>query len=66
MSRVYLFKRFERFWHWSQAALVLFMLLTGFEIHGKPAGAVMTVDFRLAGQPMPRPSSVEGFGMMWK
>lgn len=24
----------------------------GFEIHGKPAGAVMTVDFRLAGQPM--------------
>jgi thiosulfate reductase cytochrome b subunit len=34
MSRVYLFKRFERFWHWSQAALVLFMLLTGFEIHG--------------------------------
>ncbi len=34
MSRVYLFKRFERFWHWSQAALVIFMLLTGFEIHG--------------------------------
>lgn len=34
MARVYLFKRFERFWHWSQAALVLFMLLTGFEIHG--------------------------------
>jgi thiosulfate reductase cytochrome b subunit len=34
MSRVYLFKRFERFWHWSQAALVLFMLATGFEIHG--------------------------------
>jgi thiosulfate reductase cytochrome b subunit len=34
MTRVYLFKRFERFWHWSQAGLVLFMLLTGFEIHG--------------------------------
>lgn len=34
MARVYLFKRFERFWHWAQAALVLFMLLTGFEIHG--------------------------------
>ena len=34
MSRVYLFKRFERFWHWSQAGLVIFMLLTGFEIHG--------------------------------
>jgi thiosulfate reductase cytochrome b subunit len=34
MTRVYLFKRFERFWHWSQAGLVLFMLLTGFEVHG--------------------------------
>jgi thiosulfate reductase cytochrome b subunit len=34
MTRVYLFKRFERFWHWSQAALVLFMLVTGFEVHG--------------------------------
>lgn len=33
-QRVYLFKAFERFWHWSQAALVIFMLLTGFEIHG--------------------------------
>ena len=32
--RVYLYKRYERFWHWSQAALVIFMLLTGFEIHG--------------------------------
>jgi thiosulfate reductase cytochrome b subunit len=34
LTRVYLFKRFERFWHWAQAALVIFMLLTGFEIHG--------------------------------
>ncbi|MDD5334271.1 MAG: cytochrome b/b6 domain-containing protein [Rhodoferax sp.] len=34
MSRVYLFKPFERFWHWCQAALILFMLLTGFEVHG--------------------------------
>lgn len=33
-SRIYLYKRYERFWHWSQAALVIFMLLTGFEIHG--------------------------------
>ncbi len=33
-ERVYIFKGFERFWHWSQAALILFMLLTGFEIHG--------------------------------
>ncbi|MFZ2309126.1 MAG: cytochrome b/b6 domain-containing protein [Rhodoferax sp.] len=34
MSRVYLFKPFERFWHWSQAVLIIFMLLTGFEVHG--------------------------------
>lgn len=34
MSRVYLFKPFERFWHWCQAALIIFMLLTGFEVHG--------------------------------
>ena len=33
-TRVYLFKGFERFWHWSQAALIIFMLVTGFEIHG--------------------------------
>ena len=33
-ERIYIFKRFERFWHWSQAALILFMLLTGFEVHG--------------------------------
>ncbi len=34
MARVYVFKRFERFWHWSQAALIITMLLTGFEVHG--------------------------------
>ena len=34
MARIYLFKGFERFWHWSQAALIIFMLLTGFEVHG--------------------------------
>jgi len=33
-NRIYLYRRYERFWHWSQAALVIFMLLTGFEIHG--------------------------------
>ncbi|MBT6242750.1 MAG: cytochrome B [Rhodospirillaceae bacterium] len=33
-KRIYVFKRFERFWHWSQAALILFMALTGFEVHG--------------------------------
>ncbi|OGA47782.1 MAG: cytochrome B [Betaproteobacteria bacterium RIFCSPLOWO2_12_FULL_62_58] len=34
MARVYIFKRFERFWHWTQAALIVLMLLTGFEVHG--------------------------------
>lgn len=35
MSRkVYLFTRFERFWHWTQAALILVLLFSGFAIHG--------------------------------
>jgi len=33
-ERVYIFKRFERFWHWTQAATIIFLLLTGFEVHG--------------------------------
>ena len=33
-TRIYVFKRFERFWHWAQAALIVFMMLTGFEVHG--------------------------------
>lgn len=33
-ERIYIFKRFERFWHWSQALLIMFMMVTGFEIHG--------------------------------
>jgi len=33
-ERIYIFKRFERFWHWSQALLIMFLMLTGFEIHG--------------------------------
>lgn len=31
---IYIYKRYERFWHWSQAVLVLTMLFTGFEVHG--------------------------------
>jgi len=34
MARVMLYARFERFWHWSQTALITIMLVTGFEIHG--------------------------------
>ena len=32
--RQMIFKRFERFWHWAQAALILVLLFSGFEIHG--------------------------------
>ncbi|MDP2793408.1 MAG: cytochrome B, partial [Sulfurisoma sp.] len=34
MQKLYVFKIFERFWHWSQAGLIIFLLLTGFEVHG--------------------------------
>lgn len=32
--RIYIYKRYERFWHWSQALLVIAMMITGFEVHG--------------------------------
>jgi PAS domain S-box-containing protein len=32
--KVYIYKIFERFWHWTQAFLILFLVITGFEIHG--------------------------------
>jgi thiosulfate reductase cytochrome b subunit len=31
---IYLYTRFERFWHWFQALLIVVMLVTGFELHG--------------------------------
>lgn len=34
LKRVYIFKGFERFWHWTQALLIVLLALTGFEIHG--------------------------------
>ncbi len=34
MAKVLMFQAFERFWHWSQAGLIIGMLVTGFEIHG--------------------------------
>ena len=33
MKMVYIYKRFERFWHWSQAGLIIFLAFTGFEVH---------------------------------
>ncbi|NQU05912.1 MAG: cytochrome b/b6 domain-containing protein, partial [Calditrichaeota bacterium] len=34
MKKVHIYKLFERFWHWTQAALILILAMTGFEIHG--------------------------------
>jgi len=34
MSRVMIYRRFERFWHWTQALLIFGLLGSGFEIHG--------------------------------
>ena len=34
MHKVYIYKGFERFWHWMQASLIIFLALTGFEVHG--------------------------------
>lgn len=34
MKKIYLYTRFERFWHWLQAILIFMLLLTGFEVHG--------------------------------
>lgn len=33
-TKIYIYKTFERFWHWSQAFLVFLLIFTGFEVHG--------------------------------
>ncbi len=33
LKRAYIYKGFERFWHWTQALLIIFLVITGFEIH---------------------------------
>ena len=33
MINIYLYSRYERFWHWLQMALILILLVTGFEVH---------------------------------
>lgn len=33
-TKVYIYRSFERFWHWTQAILIFFLAFTGFEIHG--------------------------------
>ncbi|MFU8842178.1 MAG: cytochrome b/b6 domain-containing protein [Bacteroidales bacterium] len=31
--KAYVYQRFERFWHWTQSFLIIFLAITGFEIH---------------------------------
>jgi thiosulfate reductase cytochrome b subunit len=33
-AKIYVYRSFERFWHWTQAILIIFLGLSGFEIHG--------------------------------
>ncbi|MBW2678443.1 MAG: cytochrome b/b6 domain-containing protein [Deltaproteobacteria bacterium] len=34
MINIYLYTRYERFWHWLQMAFIMILLVTGFEVHG--------------------------------
>lgn len=34
MRKIYIYRSFERIWHWMQATLIMFLALTGFEVHG--------------------------------
>ncbi len=34
MKLVYLYTRYERFWHWFQMVLIFLLMATGFEVHG--------------------------------
>jgi thiosulfate reductase cytochrome b subunit len=44
--RVMIYTRFERFWHWSQMALIATLLFSGFGLHGFHA----VMDFKTAAQ----------------
>jgi len=33
-KRLYLYPKFERFWHWTQAILIILLIVSGFELHG--------------------------------
>ena len=46
IREVMIFSRFERFWHWSQMALIFLLLFTGFNVHGY----LQAMDFRQAAQ----------------
>ncbi len=32
--KIYLYSRFERFWHWLQALMIILLIITGLEVHG--------------------------------
>ncbi|MFO8029220.1 MAG: cytochrome b/b6 domain-containing protein [Cyclonatronaceae bacterium] len=34
MAKAYIYRSFERFWHWMQSALIFILATTGFEING--------------------------------
>lgn len=34
LTKVYLYTRFERLWHWLQALMIITLMITGFEVHG--------------------------------
>lgn len=34
VKRIFIYKPFERFWHWTQSLLIFLLLLSGFEVHG--------------------------------
>lgn len=44
---VKIFARFERFWHWSQALLVLVLLVTGARLHGLFEGPTWATAFQV-------------------
>lgn len=33
-EKIYIFTKFERFWHWSQATLIVLLMLTASDLHG--------------------------------
>lgn len=47
LKYVKIFSRFERFWHWLQALLVLGLLFTGARLHGLIGGMDWAMAFRL-------------------
>lgn len=34
MKKVFIYRAYERFWHWAQALIIFLLMFTGFEVHG--------------------------------